>query len=120
MAGEYLSLMQIKSVKYVVVDGLINIWAVYSGVFILAYLVFYYFNSLKNKVPSSKQLNYSVLISVMLVGPLLTLATYTMVHSNLDGYVKCNALNQWSSRYSSSTYAISNDICLSLVTDRDN
>ncbi|RYU47078.1 hypothetical protein ERW57_18840 [Aliivibrio finisterrensis] len=119
MASEYIAVVQMKSSKYVVVDGVVNIWAVYSGVFILAYLIFYYFNSFKNKEPSSKQLNYAVLVSVLLIGPLFTLATYKMINSNLDNYVKCDSLNHWSSRYSSSTYAISNDICLNLVSDKN-
>ncbi|WP_394135919.1 hypothetical protein [Aliivibrio fischeri] len=120
IAGEYYALMQIGSEEYVVIDGALNVWATYSGCFILTYLIYYYFMSLKDKEPSPKQLNYAVLIIAVIISPLLTLSTYTIIHNNLNDYVKCNSLNKWSSRYSSSTYAISKEVCMTLVTDRKN
>ncbi|EEX41777.1 hypothetical protein VFA_001614 [Vibrio furnissii CIP 102972] len=54
----------------------------------------------------------------VVIAPLLAIATFGQTKSNVSGYVECKHERKVSSRYSSRTYAINDEICASLKDNK--
>ena len=99
------------------VPGVLNIWAgfcsIFAGVYLIAYSVK---DEFKLSVPIG-DINKVLIASTLVLSPLLTVGTYTQIHSNIESYVECGDLRKFSSRYSSRTYASDETLCLELEQD---
>lgn len=95
------------------VDGLLNIWGCYASFFICFYFLFYWVNQIVRLPFPLGNINKVGLAICIVVSPLLAVITYTKLNDNLSGYVECSSLRKVSLHYSSHTYAISKELCLS-------
>ncbi len=112
---DYFQLLHQKH-DYIVVDSIINIWAVVSGTFVGGlFFVYYMMMVFSSKIPSV-YLNRLGLILIFIASPLITLYINVKITSLYSSYTECNDLRELSSRYSSRTYAISPELCEPLKT----
>jgi hypothetical protein len=93
------------------VDGVLNIWGSYGSSLIGSYSLLYWLNKIVAFPFSLGDFNKVGIILVIIIAPLLTIGTYAKIHANISGYVECHNLRKLSSRYSSRTYAISEELC---------
>ncbi|QDC92985.1 hypothetical protein [Vibrio furnissii] len=99
-------------------DGLLNIWASYSGLLICTYLSIYYLKDILNLSINIGNVNKVGILMFVVIAPLLAIATFGQTKSNVSGYVECKHERKVSSRYSSRTYAINDEICASLKDNK--
>lgn len=99
-------------------DGLLNIWASYSGLLICAYLSIYYLKDILQLSINIGNVNKVGILMFVVIAPLLAIATFGQTKSNVSGYVECKHERQVSSRYSSRTYAINDEICATLKDNK--
>lgn len=97
-----------------VIDGILNYWAVFGG-FILSSIIIVYcvVEILKNKSLVTF-LRKGILVGCIVIAPLLAIALKEMTLQRTSGYVECEKLRKLSSRFSSKTYAIDNNMCMIL------
>jgi hypothetical protein len=109
-ADDFLKAFATSTPSVVEVSGILNIWAGLGCLFIGLYLAIYL---------AREQLNLSISVGnpnkVIIWGTILTLACALVlkskIMSNVSGYVECSDLRKLTSRYSSRTYAISEELC---------
>ncbi len=100
------------------VPGVLNIWAGFCSIFAGLYLIAYSIkDEFKLSVPIG-DINKVLIASTLVLAPLLTVGTYTQIHTNIESYVECSELRKFSSRYSSRTYATSTELCQQLSQDK--
>ncbi|MFC3023876.1 hypothetical protein ACFODT_08565 [Vibrio zhugei] len=100
------------------VDGVLNIWGTYGLFLIGLYGLMYWLGQIiELPFPIGNFTKVIVVIGVIL-SPLLTVVTYAKVHTDIAGYVECSSLRKVSLHYSSRTYAISKELCLTEAKDR--
>ncbi|WCH28246.1 hypothetical protein [Aeromonas salmonicida] len=97
-----------------VIDGILNHWAVFGG-FILSSIIIVYcvVEILKNKSLVTF-LRKGILVGCIVIAPLLAIALKEVTLQRTSGYVECEKLRKLSSRFSSKTYAIDNNMCMIL------
>lgn len=98
----------------ITLDGLLNIWASCSGVLFSAYLIVY---SVKEQFKLSiniGDINKMLILSCLAVSPLMAIGIYSKTKENVSGYVECTGERKASSRYSSRTYAVSQQLCIEI------
>ncbi|WP_157617652.1 hypothetical protein [Vibrio mexicanus] len=99
------------------IDGLINIWASNAMLLIFPYLALYVVKEqFKLPLPIG-EINKVGVVLLIIVAPLLSLGLYSQAKSNVTSYIECSEQRTFTSRYSSRTYAISEDMCLTLVEE---
>lgn len=96
------------------VDGLLNIWASYSGLLICTYLTIYYLKDIFHLSINIGNVNKVGILMFVVIAPLLTIVTFGQTKSNVSSYVECKSERKISSRYSSRTYAVSAELCSAL------
>ncbi|WP_306331985.1 hypothetical protein [Vibrio injensis] len=97
------------------IDGILNIWASYSGALICFYLIVYSISDeFELKLPIG-EINKVLIVSGVIVGPLLAIGNYSLTQANVKHYVECTDARKLSSRYSSRTYAISPEFCTTIA-----
>lgn len=101
-----------------VIDGILNYWAVFGG-FILSSVIIVYcvVEILKNKSLVTF-LRKGILVGCIVIAPLLAIALKEVTLQRTSGYVECEKLHKLSSRFSSKTYAIDNNICMILEDNK--
>lgn len=104
--------------QIIIISGLLNVWASYSMLFICSYLVIH---TLKKEFQLSWKLgdpSRVVFLITIIISPLLAIGTYSQAKSNVANYVECKSERKISSRYSSRTYALNEELCQQLK-DKD-
>jgi hypothetical protein len=96
-------------------DGLLNIWASYSSLFLGLYIVIYSLKALWKLSLYIGEINRVLLVACLIIAPLLAIGTYSQAKANVADYVECKSERKLSSRYSSRTYARTEELCLSLT-----
>lgn len=97
------------------VDGVLNMWASFSGLLIGIYAAVYSFKlQFRLNIPMGDASKIIVLVAIS--GMAYVPSLRTAIDNNLSNnhYVECKNERKVSSRYSSRTYAISNDACKQL------
>ncbi|MCG6350369.1 hypothetical protein, partial [Vibrio fluvialis] len=100
--------------RVIEISGLLNIWASYAILLVSPYFLMH---TLKNMFNSSWHLgnaNKIVILLIMIVAPVTAMATFSQSKANVANYVECKHERKVSSRYSSRTYAINDEICATL------
>lgn len=96
------------------VSGLLNIWAGFCCLFTGSYIVIYSIkDEFKLSIPIG-EINRVIAISTLIMSPLLTIGVYGQIQTNVASYVECKSERKISSRYSSRTYAVNEELCLTL------
>ncbi len=96
------------------VPGILNMWGGYGMVLICPYLVIYVINDEFNLSLPIGNMNNVGIILMIVIAPLFAIGTYSKTKANVADYVECQSERNISSRYSSRTYAINEELCLSL------
>lgn len=100
--------------EFYVISGILNYWAVFGGFFISLIIIVYCVTEIfKRKLPSSF-LNKGGIFSCIILAPLLAFALKEVTLQRTSGYVECKRLHKLTTRFSSQTYAIDNDMCIKL------
>lgn len=94
-----------------VVDGVLNIWGIYSMFLLGSYCFIYWLNQLITLPVPIGDWNKVALMLLIVITPLLTLGSYSKIQSNISGYVECKDERVFTSRYSSRTYAKDLSLC---------
>lgn len=103
----------------IVLDGLLNIWASFGMLLICPYLTIYVIkDEFTLRLPIGDA-NRVLVILGLVVAPLLAIGLYNQSHANVANYVECKSERKLSSRYSSRTYAITEDLCQTLKSQND-
>ncbi len=97
--------------KYIVVSGIINIWSGIACFMWGGYGLIYYFNDLIKLPFNVGNFNKPILLIGLVISPLLTFIIHGNITNIKKDYIECNELREFSSRYSSRTYAISPEVC---------
>ncbi|EOX1298132.1 hypothetical protein ACPDLO_003146 [Vibrio cholerae] len=96
------------------VSGVLNVWAGFCSIIAGLYLVIYSIkDEFKLSIPIG-EINKVIIVSTLIVSPLLTIAIYSQMQSVVSSYVECKSERKISSRYSSRTYAVSEELCSAL------
>lgn len=95
------------------VDGILNMWASYGAFFIFSYLAAYYIKEKYELTWRIGEINRVLIFCSIIVAPLFAIGTYGQAKDNVSNYIECKSERKISSRYSSRTYAISANLCLS-------
>ncbi|MUJ21951.1 hypothetical protein [Aliivibrio fischeri] len=103
--------------KVVTIVGVLNLWGSVTCTFLGVYVAYYFIMELLKSPISHKQFNIIGVSLAIIIAPLLTLGVYSKSLSNVSSYVECDSLREVSSRYSSRTYAVSDEVCLKVVID---
>lgn len=98
----------------IVVDGLLNIWASIAMLLMCSYLTIYTIKDAFSLSLPTGEAKRVLLVLGLVIAPLFAVTTYTKSQSNVASYVECKRERKLSSRYSSRTYAISQEVCESL------
>ncbi len=110
--GYYSLSMSINNV--VKIDGVINIWGAYAtfivALFATINVVIERFSLTCLKV----QGNVIAVVSILIISPFFTYITYKDIQFNIQGYVECKEHREFWSRYSSRTYAKTQELCLTI------
>ncbi|WP_367989854.1 hypothetical protein AB2S62_21840 [Vibrio sp. NTOU-M3] len=101
------------------VDGLLNVWGSYAIALIFTYLTIYYFKEKLSLSLRIGDINRVLIILTLIIAPLFSLANYSQSKSNIANYVECKNERSFSSRYSSRTYAVNEEVCLALEASSD-
>ncbi len=101
-------------------DGVLNMWGVYGSFLIGIYGLVYWLGQLIDLPFPVGNFTKPVMIIAVVISPLLTVGTYAKVHADISGYVECTDLRKLSSRYSSHTYAVSEELCQQAVEEKAN
>jgi hypothetical protein len=108
----------VSSNDVIVIDGLLNIWASVGGLLLFTYFSVY---AAKNEFElsiSMGNLNKIGITIAFIISPLLAMGTYSQAKANVADYVECKSERKLSSRYSSRTYARTEELCLSLEDNK--
>jgi hypothetical protein len=97
-----------------VIDGILNYWAVFGGFLVSLIIIVYCLAEILKRNLSAKFLNVSAIISCVIISPIISIALREAVFHRANDYVKCERLSKLSSRYSSQTYAVNNEVCVKL------
>lgn len=101
------------------VDGLLNMWGSYGMLLVFFYLMLYHIkHSLAPSLAIGKP-ETAILVIAIVVSPLFAMGTYSQAQANVANYVECKSERKLSSRYSSRTYAITEDLCQTLKSQND-
>ena len=100
------------------VDGVLNIWGVYGLFLIGLYGLIYWLGQIINLPFPIGNFTKPVVVLGIIISPLLTVVTYAKVHADISDYVECSSLRKVSLHYSSRTYAMSKELCLTEAKDR--
>ncbi len=100
--------------EIVKVAGVLNVWASYGLLLLCPYFLAHTVNNQFNLFLRLGNGNRIVLFIVLFIAPLLAIATYSQSKSNVTHYVECKSERQFSSRYSSRTYALNEQLCQEL------
>ena len=96
------------------IDGLLNIWAANASLLLGLYITIYSINEQFELSFRIGDINRVLILFCFLVAPLLAIGTYHLSLMNVINYVECKKERELSSRYSSRTYAVSQEVCESL------
>ncbi len=105
------------SLPVIEIPGLLNVWGSYSMLLICPYLVLHVVKDEFNLSLPIGEINRVGIVLMVILAPLLALGTYSKAKSNVASYIECSEQRTFTSRYSSRTYAISEDICSTLVEE---
>ncbi len=100
--------------EFIVVDGMLNIWASISGILLGLFFLIYYVCFAFGYELSVIKLNKIALCLIFVVSPLSSVIIHHASSVKVENYSECKDLREISSRYSSRTYAISPELCDSL------
>ncbi|QMV14128.1 hypothetical protein [Vibrio spartinae] len=100
------------------VDGILNIWGSYGSFLVGFYLLLYWCDQVISLPFSIGDFNRIGVILLLVVSPLLTIVTYAKLHADISDYVECTDLRKISSRYSSHTYAVSEELCQQALEEK--
>ncbi len=93
------------------VDGVLNVWASHAMLLIFLYLIIYVIKD-EFKLPFRiGEVNRVLIVVGLVVSPALAMITYGQSKENVAHYVECKSERQFSSRYSSRTYALNEQLC---------
>ncbi|HIH0873165.1 hypothetical protein Q5N41_07315 [Vibrio cholerae] len=96
------------------VAGLLNMWGSYVMLLIFPYFTIYTIKERFELSLNIGEINKVGIVLVLIVAPLLAMGTYSKAQSNVESYVECKSERKISSRYSSRTYAVNEELCLTL------
>ena len=118
LLGLFLTYRQVSTAfsnqEIIEIDGLLNMWGSYGMLLIFFYLMLYHIkHSLLLSLPIGKPATLALIITII-VSPILAMGNYSLAKSNVANYVECKKERELSSRYSSRTYAVSQEVCESL------
>lgn len=97
-----------------VIDGILNYWAIFAGFLSSLVIITYCMTEILKKRASTAFLNKGVIISCALISPIISFALKEVTLYRASDYVQCDRLSKISTRFSSKTYAVNNDICVRL------
>lgn len=93
------------------VSGILNTWGAISGLLVGSYLVVFWLKKLVDiRVPIG-ELNKVGVVLILVISPLLTVASYSKIQINSNNYIECVDLRKASLRFSSRTYAKNESFC---------
>ncbi|MDM5088243.1 hypothetical protein OB947_04835 [Aeromonas bestiarum] len=101
-----------------VIYGILNYWAIFSAFLSSLIIIAYCLGEILKRNISSSFLNRGAIISCVIVAPLLAFALKEITFQRASGYVECDKLHKLSSRFSSKTYAIDNNMCMMLEDNK--
>ncbi|MCG3724783.1 hypothetical protein [Vibrio cincinnatiensis] len=96
------------------VAGLLNMWGSYVMLLIFPYFTMYTIKEQFRLSLNIGEINKVGIVLVLIVAPLLAMGTYSKAQSNVESYVECKSERKISSRYSSRTYAVNEELCSAL------
>ncbi|MCL9783708.1 hypothetical protein M9194_19985 [Vibrio sp. S4M6] len=96
-------------------SGMVNILAGYSCLLIGFYLTLFW---VKKQFQISINIGdiKKVVGGLLVASLILAIITFSAINRQIEGYTECKDKRKLSSRYSSQTYAISPELCKSLIT----
>lgn len=100
------------------VSGLLNIMAGVGCLFIGIYITIYAAKEQFNLAVPVGDINKVCILGITL-SAVLSVILHISIFSNISVYTECESLRKISSRYSSRTYAISDEVCLQEVIDKN-
>lgn len=94
------------------VSGILNVWAGFGCLLIGMYMVIWSVKEQFQLHLKIGNINTVLLVTSIIIAPLLAATTYGQIQANISGYVECKGKREVRSRYSSRTYAISEELCV--------
>ena len=97
-----------------VVDGILNYWAIFAGFLCSLVIISYCITEILKKRSSAAFLNKGIIISCALISPIISFTLKEITLYRASDYIQCERLSKISTRFSSKTYAVNNEICVRL------
>lgn len=101
-----------------VIAGILNYWAVFSCLSSSLIIILYCSVEITTGKSLAAFLKKGILISCMLISPAISLSLKELTINKVNSYVLCNELSKVTSRFTSKTYAINNNICTTLESEK--
>jgi hypothetical protein len=104
----------------ITISGLLNVWANFCMLLVGCYLLVFYFKEISGLSFFIGEFNKVVIILTLIVSSVLAIGLYAKSKWNVKEYVECKGLREISTRYSSRTYTITQELCDELVEKKRN